>query len=80
MLTDFTHKGFETCFPYFPLENQHGMSSPDFEVVCFESYEILEDLYRRKFKLKNKHSKKVKIITHYQYSSWPNFGSPNDDE
>ena len=74
------HDEVQQCCQYYPPDPQHGMSSPDFEITCLESVELVKNFTKRRIRFNNKVTKESRVVTHFIYTDWPSYGNPPDEE
>jgi len=81
MLCDPKIDGNDRCFGYNHFSKY--LSSPEFDIVfdqSSEQHQVNSNVILKSFTLKHKESGKTRVIQHYSYSNWIDFGRPNLDE
>jgi len=68
--------GFTGCSPYFPPESRSVQTHGNFKVTCTEILVDHADFIERRIKVESKSRSEPKIITHFQFKAWPNYGIP----
>ena len=92
MLTSLVEKNKQTqietvkCERYWPSKKEQCQFQPavrygDFEIMIMEEENIRPNLIKSTLYLidtKSRNIKDEKVITHWQYTGWPDFGAPED--
>ena len=77
MLNKVMEKGTSKCHQYWPLDRNRHLSYPvaGFEVALAKE-SVKQSFVIREFKLTNLNLKEERIIIHFHYIAWPDFGVP----
>ena len=75
MLNRLVERGMEKCHSYFPTSLRHSKQFGAITVTC-ESREEKKNYFQTKLRLESKSDSNPRFLTHFQYTSWPDFGAP----
>uniref|UniRef100_A0A1B6CLA7 protein-tyrosine-phosphatase n=1 Tax=Clastoptera arizonana TaxID=38151 RepID=A0A1B6CLA7_9HEMI len=77
MLCNFEEKNAEKCCRYFPEKDGEILNFEDITVIC-KSTVTLQNYILRQFFISENDT--VKILQHFHWSEWPDFGIPSSTE
>ena len=75
MLNRLVERGVEKCHPYFPTHPPNSMQFGAISVTCDNRVEK-RNYFQTKLRLERVSDPNLRFLTHFQYTSWPDFGAP----
>ncbi|CAD5206702.1 unnamed protein product [Bursaphelenchus okinawaensis] len=77
MLCTFMERNVPKCFPYFPYFDEKVQTFGDFKLELDDEEDNKNYIVRR-LKITKEGEEDHKIVQHYQYTTWPDFGVPDN--